>query len=378
MIKTHIVTALVLITLWTFNTFTPFLLTGGGPAFQTEVVSIYTYRTAFQFFRFGMGGAVGMVMMLINLGFALSTCRCCARSGARQRAAPGDPSVRGSRRRATAPARRASCSAASPSTSAPACSPPSSCCRCCGSRWRPSARWPTCRCSCPTPGACELRSACSRTPSPSARWSRTACIQAGGAMLLVTVCATLGRLRALARADPRHRGDHLRPGAVLVGRHRHRRDGADLPDDRPDGLIDTHLGVILVFTGGLLPAAIFIMRDFVDSIPRSYEESAMVAGASPWAVFRDVALPIVRPGMMVVGVWAFVNVWGGFLIPFILLRSPEKMPASVAIYSFYTEAGTPLVTLTAAYSLLYTLPVLLLYLFVNWKYGFRFFGGIKS
>lgn len=71
LIKTHIVTCLILITLWTFNTFTPFLLTGGGPAFKTELVSIYTYRTAFQFFRFGMGGAVGMVMMLVNLAFAL-------------------------------------------------------------------------------------------------------------------------------------------------------------------------------------------------------------------------------------------------------------------------------------------------------------------
>jgi multiple sugar transport system permease protein len=71
LIRTHIITVLILITLWTFNTFTPFLLTGGGPAFQTEVVSIYTYRTAFQFFRFGLGGAVGMVMMIINLAFAL-------------------------------------------------------------------------------------------------------------------------------------------------------------------------------------------------------------------------------------------------------------------------------------------------------------------
>ncbi len=71
MIRSHIVTALILITLWTFNTFTPFLLTGGGPSYQTEVVSIYTYRTAFQFFRFGSGAAVGMVMMIINLGFAL-------------------------------------------------------------------------------------------------------------------------------------------------------------------------------------------------------------------------------------------------------------------------------------------------------------------
>lgn len=143
------------------------------------------------------------------------------------------------------------------------------------------------------------------------------------------------------------------------------------------GLIDTHLGVILVFIGGLLPAAIFIMRDFVEGIPRSYEESALVAGASSFQLFRDIVLPLVRPGMMVIAIWTFVNVWGGFLIPFILLRSSEKMPASVAIYSFYTEAGTPVITLVSAYSLLYTIPVLVLYLLVNWRYGFRFFGGIK-
>jgi multiple sugar transport system permease protein len=142
-------------------------------------------------------------------------------------------------------------------------------------------------------------------------------------------------------------------------------------------LIDTYVGVILVFVGGLLPSAIFIMRDFVDSIPRSYEESALVAGATPLRVFRDIALPLIRPGMMVVAIWAFVQAWGAFLIPFILLRSPERMPASIAIYSFYTEAGTPNVTLVAAYSLMYTLPVLILYLLVNWRYGFRFFGGIK-
>jgi multiple sugar transport system permease protein len=203
-------------------------------------------------------------------------------------------------------------------------------------------------------------------------------IQAGGAMVIVTIAATLAAY-ALSRSSIKGT-DAITYGLVLfssvvTG------TAAMVPIFlmvHGMGMIDTHLAVILVFTGGLLPAAIFIMRDFVDSIPRSYEESALVAGASPWRVFNDIALPIVRPGMMVIAVWAFVNVWGGFLIPFILLRSPGKMPASVAIYSFYTEAGTPLITLTAAYSLLYTLPVLLLYLFVNWKYGFRFFGGIKS
>lgn len=203
-------------------------------------------------------------------------------------------------------------------------------------------------------------------------------LQAGGAMLLVTLLATLAAY-ALSRSNIRGSGaityGLVLFSSVVTG------TAAMVPIFLMIfrmGLIDTHLAVILVFTGGLLPAAIFIMRDFVDSIPRSYEESAMVAGASSWRVFGDIALPMVRPGMMVIAVWAFVNVWGGFLIPFVLLRSADKMPASVAIYSFYTEAGTPLVTLTAAYSLLYTLPVLLLYLYVNWRYGFRFFGGIKS
>jgi multiple sugar transport system permease protein len=144
------------------------------------------------------------------------------------------------------------------------------------------------------------------------------------------------------------------------------------------GLMDTHLAVILTFAGGLLPTAMFILRDFIDSIPKSYEESAMVAGASPVQAFFDVALPVIRPGIVVIVVWSFVNIWGSFLIPFILLRSDSNMPASVAIYSFYSEAGTPIVTLLAAYSLIYSLPVIALYLFVSWKFGFRFFGGIKA
>lgn len=144
------------------------------------------------------------------------------------------------------------------------------------------------------------------------------------------------------------------------------------------GLVDKHIGVILVMTGGFLPAAIFMMRDFVDSIPRSYEEAALVCGATPARIFRDIAFPLVRPGVAVVAIWTFVNAWGAFLIPVVLLRSPENMPASVALYSFYSEAGTPIHTLVSAYALLYAIPVLLLYLLVNWRFGFRFFGGIKS
>ena len=63
----YILTDLLLITLWTFNTFTPFLLTGGGPVLQTDLISIYTYRTGLQFFEFGKGSAIAVIVMLINL-----------------------------------------------------------------------------------------------------------------------------------------------------------------------------------------------------------------------------------------------------------------------------------------------------------------------
>lgn len=63
----YILTDLILITLWTFNTFTPFLLTGGGPTSRTQVISIYTYNVGLRFFEFGKGSAIAMVVMVINL-----------------------------------------------------------------------------------------------------------------------------------------------------------------------------------------------------------------------------------------------------------------------------------------------------------------------
>lgn len=71
LLRGHILTDLILITLWTFNAFAPFLITGGGPGFRTELVSIYTFRVAFQFFEFGQGAAIAVVMMLINFTLAM-------------------------------------------------------------------------------------------------------------------------------------------------------------------------------------------------------------------------------------------------------------------------------------------------------------------
>jgi multiple sugar transport system permease protein len=143
-------------------------------------------------------------------------------------------------------------------------------------------------------------------------------------------------------------------------------------------LIDSRAGVVLVLTGGLLPAAIFILKDFMDATPRSYEESARVFGASPLQILRHVVIPIVRPGLATIAVWAVVNVWGNFLIPFILLLNPDKQPAAVVMRTFYTEGGQPNLALISTFSLAYSVPVVVMYLFVNRRYGFRFHGGSKS
>ncbi|TNC17009.1 carbohydrate ABC transporter permease [Georgenia sp. 311] len=144
------------------------------------------------------------------------------------------------------------------------------------------------------------------------------------------------------------------------------------------GLVNTQTGVVLALSGGVLPTVIFILKDFMDSIPRSYEESARLYGARPGQILRHVVVPIARPGLAFVAVWALVQVWGNFLLPYILLRSPEAQPAAVIMYTFYTESGQADLSLISAFSLVFSVPVILMYFLVNRRYGFRFHGGIKS
>lgn len=70
-LRGHVLTTLLLVSLWTFNLFTPFLLTGGGPNFQTEVLPIYIFRTAISSGRLGFGSAISAILLAVNLVVAL-------------------------------------------------------------------------------------------------------------------------------------------------------------------------------------------------------------------------------------------------------------------------------------------------------------------
>ena len=72
LIRGTILTDLILITLWTFNLFTPYLLTRGGPSFSTELLPVFIYRTAFLgTFKLGYGSAAATIMLMINLGLGI-------------------------------------------------------------------------------------------------------------------------------------------------------------------------------------------------------------------------------------------------------------------------------------------------------------------
>ncbi|MFI0479717.1 carbohydrate ABC transporter permease [Actinomadura sp. 9N215] len=70
-IRGHVLTSLLLVSLWTFNDFTPFLITAGGPDGRSEIMSVYVYRTALGDGRLGFGAAISLIMILINLVIAL-------------------------------------------------------------------------------------------------------------------------------------------------------------------------------------------------------------------------------------------------------------------------------------------------------------------
>lgn len=134
-------------------------------------------------------------------------------------------------------------------------------------------------------------------------------------------------------------------------------------------LIDSIGGTMLFLAATSLPMAIWMSKNFMDSVPIALEEAAWVDGASMMATLTRVVVPLMRPGIGVVFIFVFIQAWGNFFVPFILLLSPERFPAAVSIFSFFGQYGTVLYGQLAAFSLLYSVPVLALYVLVSRTMG---------
>lgn len=131
------------------------------------------------------------------------------------------------------------------------------------------------------------------------------------------------------------------------------------------GLVDSLTATTFFMATTSLPMAIWMTKNFVDGVPTSLEEAAWVDGASSMRTLRSVVVPLMRPGIAVVFIYVFIHAWGNFFVPFILLLSPEHQPAAVSIYTFFGENGAIAYGQLAAYSLVYSVPVLVLYVIIS-------------
>ncbi|UFR02201.1 carbohydrate ABC transporter permease [Streptomyces sp. Go40/10] len=145
-------------------------------------------------------------------------------------------------------------------------------------------------------------------------------------------------------------------------------------------LIDTLQGTILFFAASQLPFAIWLTKNFMDGVPRELEEAAWTDGASALQSLVRIVLPLMGPGLAVVTVFSFVMMWGNFFVPFMLLLTPDRMPASVSINDFFGNRGMVAYGQLAAFSVIYSTPVVLLYVLVARRLGggFALGGAVKG
>lgn len=145
-------------------------------------------------------------------------------------------------------------------------------------------------------------------------------------------------------------------------------------------LIDSMPGAILFLGASSLPYAIFLTKGFMDAVPIEIEESAWTEGAGVLRTLTSIVIPLMKSGLSVATIFTFVGMWGNFFVPFMLLLTPDKLPAAVTLYTFSSQYGQVAYGQLAAFSLFYSLPVVVLYLLLGRGLGtgFAAAGGVKG
>ncbi|UOQ45584.1 carbohydrate ABC transporter permease [Halobacillus salinarum] len=145
-------------------------------------------------------------------------------------------------------------------------------------------------------------------------------------------------------------------------------------------LQDSLVATMLFLTASGLPYGIWMLKNFMDAVPLELEESAWVDGASIWKGVKRVVAPLMIPGICTVGIFTFSMSWGNFFVPYILIQSPDKFPASVTIFQFFGTYGMVEYGKLAAFSIIYTMPAVILYIFAQkfMSQGFSLGGASKG
>jgi arabinogalactan oligomer/maltooligosaccharide transport system permease protein len=130
-------------------------------------------------------------------------------------------------------------------------------------------------------------------------------------------------------------------------------------------LINTFLGLILVYLVTVLPFCVWQMKNFYDTIPETIEEAAAMDGCTPAQTFRRVVLPISAQGLAVTALFSFAAAWNEYVVAAILMQDSSRFTLPVGLRLLHNDSMAGEAGLFAAGALLVTLPVLVLYLLLS-------------
>jgi multiple sugar transport system permease protein len=142
------------------------------------------------------------------------------------------------------------------------------------------------------------------------------------------------------------------------------------------GLEDSLIGLSLVLIMFQLPFSIFMMRNSFEAVPRELEESAQMDGCASFGTLVRIMLPAVRPGLITVGLFAFLTSWSEFFAPLILLNSTDKFTTTLAVVNMRTAShGSIDYAALEAGVVFMAVPCLILFAFMQRSYVRGFTSG---
>ncbi len=126
-------------------------------------------------------------------------------------------------------------------------------------------------------------------------------------------------------------------------------------------LINSQIGIIILYAATQIPFNVFLIYGFVDAIPVELDEAAIIDGCGPLRLFFYVIFPLLMPVVVTAGVLNFVGIWNDFLLPLYYLNNSAYWPMTLAVYNFFGRFQQDW-NLVSADIVLTVLPVLVIYL----------------
>lgn len=126
--------------------------------------------------------------------------------------------------------------------------------------------------------------------------------------------------------------------------------------------LDTLWGLVLIYVAGNIPYNTWMVKSYVDTIPKSLDEAARIDGASHFHIFRKIVMPVAKPILVFLAISSFSAPWMDFIFPKMVLRSSNKMTLALGLFSFVTEKKNDF-TIFAAGSLLIAIPFIIFFVF---------------